>query len=75
MTGRDAGDGGMIGWRDARREAGSEERKLGALGSIFSHYYFRRPFLNLSFPSSLRFWCAMSNIDGVQFRQETQEFV
>lgn len=67
---------GMIGWRGARQEAGSEERKL-ALGSIFSHYYFRRPFLNLSCSSFFFFvfWCAMSNTDGAQFRQETLEFV
>lgn len=64
----------MIGWRDARQGAGREERKLGARRFIFSHYYFKtrsKSFI-LFFP--FFFWCAMSDIDGALFRQETLEF-
>lgn len=41
MTGTDTRDGGMIGGKDWETGGRSEQSKQRALGSIFSHYYFR----------------------------------
>lgn len=59
MPGTDTREGGMMGRRDGRQEAGREESKQGALGPIFSHYYFRTD-LSKSFIPCFPFcflWC------------------